>query len=211
MLSAGLRMLRTSEGGERGGVGRARIILDVGGGTGAWSEPYRRALYDVRVIDPLTWPFLSAADVVREMGNEPVHGILLAPPCTQFAVSGARWWADKPQALLDEAVCTVREMLGLVEHFHPQWWALENPVGRLAKSVPELGPARYSWHPWEFGDPEVKRTCMWGIHREPVRTVSERPEVVTERVWRMAPSEDRARLRSITPRGFAQAFFEANP
>lgn len=25
------------------------------------------------------------------------------------------------------------------------------------------------------------------------------------------PSEDRARLRSLTPGGFAQAFFEANP
>ena len=31
----------------------------------------------------------------------PVHGILAAPPCTHFAVSGARWWKRKgPDALL---------------------------------------------------------------------------------------------------------------
>jgi hypothetical protein len=30
-----------------------RIILDLCGGSGAWSKPYREAGYDVRIIDPL--------------------------------------------------------------------------------------------------------------------------------------------------------------
>jgi len=184
------------------------VILDVGGGTGAWSEPYRKALYDVRIIDPATWPFMTAAEAA-EMGLESVHGILLAPPCTEFAGSGARWWATKPPELLERAMEVVRDMLRLVELFHPQWWALENPVGRIARCVPELGRHRYSWHPHHYGDPEVKRTCMWGDHVEPKRVPV--PGPYNARVFRMAPSENRAALRSITPSGFARAFFEANP
>ena len=187
------------------------VILDVGGGTGAWSEPYRKALYDVRIIDPLTWPFQTALLVRDAFPNIKgrVRGILLAPPCTQFAVSGARWWAAKPPELLDEAVAVVRDMLALVDVYEPDWWALENPVGRISKAVPELGKHRYTWHPHHYGDPEVKLTCMWGDHVEPVRAPVEGP--YTARVHRMAPGPDRAALRSITPSGFARAFFEANP
>lgn len=187
------------------------IILDVGGGTGAWSEPYRRALYDVRVIDPLTWPFETALLVRDSFAHlrGSVHGIMLAPPCTEFAVSGARWWACKPPELLEEATAVVRDMLALVEFFQPAWWALENPVGRIVKCVPELGPRRYTWHPHHYGDPEVKLTCMWGSHVEPKRTPV--PPPYAARVHRMAPGPDRARLRSITPAGFARAFMEANP
>lgn len=201
------------------------IILDVGGGSGEWSRPYRLAGYDVRVIDPTVWPSYPAQRIVDEWEHmlthhherrEPpaIRGVLLAPPCTQFAGSGARWWdgkaAEEPQ-LLEHAVTTVRQFLRIVELVKPDWWALENPSGRLAKCVPELGKWRYTWQPWQYGTPETKRTCMWGEHTRPAPTITERPAIVTARVHRMAPSPDRARLRSITPAGFAQAFFEANP
>jgi len=73
------------------------IVLDLCGGTGAWSEPYRAAGYDVRLV--------TLPDDVRSY--EPpagVHGVLAAPPCTEFAVSGARWWARKDPSLLKEAL-----------------------------------------------------------------------------------------------------------
>lgn len=190
----------------------SRLILDVGGGSGEWSRPYRLAGYDVRIIDPLVWPHYRAEDVLDWAHQWSVHGLLLAPPCTEFAGSGARWWANKPQQLLDRAIATMRAFLSLRCLLEPGgWWALENPVGRLARMVPELGPHRYSWQPWEFGTPETKRTCMWGEHNRPAPTQSEPPEEITARVHRMAPSPDRARLRSITPAGFASAFFAANP
>lgn len=193
------------------------IILDVGGGSGEWSRPYRLAGYDVRIIDPTVWPFARAEEPVAFtdylgpfIGLAPVRGVLLAPPCTEFAGSGARWWAEKSDTLLTDAIEVVRAFLRVVEVVRPSWWALENPVGRIARVVPELGPYRYTWHPWEFGDDESKRTCMWGEHSRPVPTVTVRPEVVAAKVHRMAPSPDRARLRSITPAGFARAFFEVN-
>ncbi|KKK72640.1 hypothetical protein LCGC14_2901850 [marine sediment metagenome] len=182
------------------------MILDVGGRTGAWSEPYRRAGYDVRIIDPWTWPFLSALDYRDGAG---VRGVLMAPDCTEFAGSGARWWATKDPALLGRAVAMVREMLDLCERVEPDWWALENPVGRLARAVPELGKWRYTWNPSDYGDPYTKRTCMWGDHVQPMKTPVEPTE--GSRLWRIPPGEQRKTLRSITPPGFARAFFEANP
>ena len=32
-----------------------KIILDLCGGTGSWSKPYRDNGYDVRIIDPQEW------------------------------------------------------------------------------------------------------------------------------------------------------------
>jgi hypothetical protein len=51
-----------------------RIILDLCGGTGAWSNPYLQASYDVRVIT------LPDQDVLTYLPPEKVWGILAAPP-----------------------------------------------------------------------------------------------------------------------------------
>ena len=66
-----------------------KIILDLCGGTGSWSRPYREAGYDVRLIT------LPEYDVLTYEPPDDVYGILAAPPCTDFASSGARWFAAK--------------------------------------------------------------------------------------------------------------------
>lgn len=90
------------------------------------------------------------------------------------------------------------------------WWALENPVGRLRHY---LGPPQFSFQPNEYGDPYTKRTLLWGRFAAPLRTLIEPPVAATEgsKMWRLPPSPERQALRSVTPAGFAQAFFEANP
>ncbi len=181
------------------------IILDVFGGSGAWSRPYADAGYDVRVIDLTT-----SYDARWYHPPRGVHGLLMAPPCTEFAGSGARWWAGKDPALLVEAMSLVHHALRILDEARPCWWALENPVGRLARMVPELGKWRYTFQPWEYGDNMKKRTCVWGEHVRP-KTNPIEPTEGADWVWRMAPSPERAALRSVTPQGFAQAFQEANP
>ena len=181
-----------------------RVIIDLFGGSGSWSQPYADAGYDVRVID-----LTRGRDVLTYRPPLKVHGILAAPPCTEFAVSGARWWADKardePEKLI-EAIALATSAMHIIRQTAPVWWALENPVGRLRDYI---GPMRYSFQPWEYGDPEVKRTCIWGEHVQPKKSPVDGP--YEARVHRMAPSPDRAALRSLTPPGFARAFFEANP
>lgn len=51
-----------------------KIILDLCGGSGSWSRPYKQAGYDVRLIT------LPLYDVLLYEPPENVYGILAAPP-----------------------------------------------------------------------------------------------------------------------------------
>jgi len=179
------------------------MILDLCGGTGAWSKPYADAGYDVRLVDLE----VTGEDVrLMELPDREVHGILAAPPCTHLAGSGARWWAEKGETALLENLAIVDACLRLIQFCEPGWWALENPVGRLVRYLGK--PAMY-FHPYDYGDPWTKKTCLWGNFKHPIKRPVE--PVEGGKIWRMPPSPDRPKLRSITPPGFARAFFEANP
>ena len=178
------------------------MILSLCDYTGNWSRPYEEAGYEVRRVD------LQRGEDVRLLRAiaKPVRGVLAAPPCTAFAVSGARWWAGKgDQALLD-GLAIVDACLRIIAVHRPEWWCLENPVGRLKHY---LGPPAMSFNPCDYGDPYTKKTLLWGQFAEPRRSPVEPTE--GSKMHRMAPGPDRANLRSATPMGFAQAFFEANP
>jgi len=87
----------------------------------------------------------------------------------------------------------------------PDFWALENPVGRL---IHYLGKPKIYFHPYEYGDPWTKKTALWGSFNIPKIN----PVMPNEgsKIHKYPPSEKRQELRSITPPGFAKAFFEAN-
>lgn len=170
--------------------------------TGAWSRPYRDAGYDVVQID-----LQHGADGrLFEALPFPVRGVLAAPPCTDFAGSGARWWADKGEDALLSSLSVVDACCRIVLVHRPQWWVLENPIGRLRRW---LGAPRMAFDPADYGDPYTKRTCLWGDFREPL--MARVPVTEGSRMHLLPPTPDRAALRSVTPAGFARAFFEANP
>ncbi len=176
-----------------------KIILDLAGGTGAWSKPYKDNGYDIRVI--------TLPEDVRlfQFANENIYGILAAPPCTHLAVSGARWWKQKGEKALLESLSVVDACLRVVYAHTPVFWCLENPIGRLIRYLGH--PARY-FDPCDYGDPYTKKTCLWGKFNMPIKNPVE-PEK-KNRIHHMPPSPERSKLRSITPPGFANAFYEAN-
>lgn len=184
-----------------------KIILDLCGGTGSWSKPYRDAGYDVRVIDPLS-EFEGGGRVDVRLMEKPmfqVHGILAAPPCTHFSGSGARWWAQKGDDALLDALSVVDACLRIIHVCNPEWWALENPVGRLSRFI---GKPRMYFNPCDYGDPYTKKTCLWGNFNIPEKTPVEPTE--GSKMHLLPPSAERWKLRSMTPQGFANAFFKAN-
>lgn len=130
------------------------------------------------------------------------------PPCTHVAVSGARDFRTKGTALL-------RDSLELFSACYSagKWsgapFFIENPVGKFSD---HMGTPDYTFHPWEYGDPWTKKTCLWtgGGFVMPPKQHAEPPPDVTQKIWTMPPSEDRADLRSETPPGFARAVFQAN-
>ena len=201
-----------------------KIILDLCGGTGSWSKPYKDNGYDVKVIDPQEWleDDFGTGDVrLFKKPKEKIYGILAAPPCTHFSGSGARHWKKKGKEPLLEGLSVVDACLRIIFINKPKFWVLENPVGRLKHYI---GDAKCTFQPYEYGDAYSKRTCLWGDFKMPNPTDIVEPEMVeyttkkgeTKRMSKInwdsfkLPKNERARLRSKTPQGFAKAFYEAN-
>ena len=176
-----------------------KIILDLCGGTGSWSRPYRLLGYDVRNIT------LPDQDVRTYLPPKNVYGILAAPPCTEFALSGARWWKEKgPQALLD-GLSIVDACIRIIMIAKPKFWCLENPVGRLKHY---LGDPVYRFNPCDYGEPYTKKTCLWGDFNIPRRKWVMPLE--GSKTNNYPDSKGRAEKCAITPEGFAISFCAAN-
>ncbi len=198
---------------------KRNVIISLFDHSGAWSAPYKRAGFEViRVdikngIDIMTWDY-------RKIKKGTVFGILKAPPCTHFTVSGAQYWPEKDKSgKTAEAVGFVRKGLEIVAYHQPVFWVLENPVGRIDKVVPELADKRLMiFQPYEYGDGYSKKTILYGcfnpfLKKREVEYIKPDGDHHSLDLYlgisHMAYG-DRKALRSITPKGFARAFFQAN-
>lgn len=195
-----------------------KTILSLFDFTGAWSEPYVKAGYHVVRLDIKNGDDVFAVDLDFIKALAP-HGLLIAIPCDDFAASGARWWADKDADGRTEASCKLAEhVIKIIAWAQPTWWALENPVGRLGKLFPEFGKPWYFQPHW-FGDAYTKKTGLWGTFNRNLKRNNVEPIMYENNgkfgswQWRFlgGKSAKTKELRSTTPSGFAQAFFEANP
>lgn len=227
-----------------------KIILDLCGGTGSWSKPYKDAGYDVRLI---TIPNYDINQTVIErnsiefrgkkimrVAKDEVYGVLAAPPCTMF--SFARTNAKTPRDLKEGMKC-VRSCLDIIwslmevkqetgkKTLPLQFWALENPYHGFLKKF--LSEPKFVFDPYDFGDPYQKRTALWGHFNEPKKnpvklTAGQKAKAKTNSTLHTLGTKfdylkskdihpehfgklDRQARRSITPQGFAQAFYKANP
>lgn len=200
-----------------------KTILSLCDYTGEWSRPYLEAGYNVICVDvkrggPWGGDVLELAQHTNELPS--IHGILAAPPCTAFANIGRRHWpAQDASGRTAEFLAIAVACWRIIHAVRPAWWALENPAtGRFQALLPEFGKPRIKFHPNQFGDPYKKLTGVWGEFKAP------RPLPIAVRAPKYPPGGwvvwgndnhkgkgDRSALRSVTPRGFARAFFEANP
>lgn len=180
-----------------------RIILSLCDRSGEWPRPYREAGYTVIQVD-----IQHGQDVRLLPYAGRVHGILAAPPCTVFAASGARWKRSDDD--LRNALAVVDACLRCVAVCRPRWWALENPIGKLNRW---LGLPSFRFDPCDYGDPYTKRTNLWGDFTPPLPLMiggdQSVPPTEGSKMHRMSSSAKAT--RSVTPAGFARAFFTANP
>lgn len=157
--------------------------------------------------------------------------IFAFPPCTDLAVSGAAHFEQKRKVNPDfqiKAVETCRVAQRLADVFGVPYM-IENPVSVLSTMWRRPD---YTFHPYEFGGllpendqhpffPEIisprdaypKKTCLWvggGFimpSAEPVAV----PSGYSAQHNRLGGKSARTKtIRSLTPRGFARAVFEAN-
>lgn len=183
---------------------RKKVILSLCDHSGNWSKPYLDAGYDVIQVD------IKLGQDVRllKFPSCSIHGVLAAPPCTHFAISGARWWADKSDEQLLEGLAVVDACLRVVATTRPKWWALENPKGRLREY---LGEPLMRFQPYYYGDKHSKWTCLWGDFNPNLRYEMVEPLEGSFVLRVPGHGEERRAARSVTPQGFAMAFFLANP
>jgi hypothetical protein len=123
--------------------------------------------------------------------------LIAFPPCTHLCSSGARWWKNKVQEQKD----AITFVLALADTPIKKI-AIENPVGILSSvwRKPDC-----IIQPYEHGHGETKRTCLWLKNLPPI-TPTDLVDGRVQRIWRMPPSKDRWKLRSITYLGIAKAF-----
>jgi hypothetical protein len=136
------------------------------------------------------------------------------PPCTDMAVSGARWFAGKGLDALADALHIVAACARIAEASGARY-IIENPRSTLATYWRKPD---YEFDPYEYAgylvqpdcEAYTKRTCLWtggGFVMPQKRPVQ---PTLGSIMHRMPPAADRADWRSVTPKGFAQAIFDAN-
>jgi site-specific DNA-cytosine methylase len=127
--------------------------------------------------------------------------LIAFPPCTDLCVSGARWFAEKRADGRQQR--SIEFFMRFAQADCPRI-AIENPVGIMSS---EYRKPDQIIQPWMFGHGETKATCLWlkGLAPlTPTNIVGGREQ----RVWRMAPGPERAKLRSKTFPGIARAMAE---
>lgn len=217
-----------------------KIILDLCGGTGSWAKPYKDAGYDVRTLtlpdfDVTKWK--EDIQFLELLHSNTVYGILAAPPCTMFSIARNDKTALEPRDLR-YGMEVVQSCLDIVHEclYNPfrvdqnslKFWALENPASGYLKRF--LGNPPFIFDPSDYGENHSKRTALWGMFNEPKKTIKgkvlsgdehnfvksvekyfdEKKHLIPEGYREKTGLSMRTVVRSITPQGFAQAFFKAN-
>lgn len=217
-----------------------RLILSIFDYSGSWAQPYIDAgypvlLWDYKVEGCLGERFshlLHLLEVSIEEGYIP-YGLLLAPPCTDITSAAAWTWPAKDSrpseqydwlTVTEWAQALVELGLHIALSYDWKFWCLENPPGRMETLVPEMAfYRRMMFNPFDYGDPYTKKTVLWGEFNEQLPRSPVEPERVrikagnhyyhASSMWAKTggKSEKTKTIRSNTPKGFARAFFTANP
>jgi hypothetical protein len=186
------------------------IVLVACEESGTVREAFRARGHDAWLCD-----LLPARDGSRYHFTDDIRAVLFYagvkwnlmvafPPCTDLAVSGARWFPEKrADGRQKAALDFVRFLMGVPI---PRI-AIENPVGVISTAIRKPDQTIQPWQFWDgpAGCGEVKRTCLWlkGLPKLVPTTPNESGR--HPGCWLMAPGPNRARDRSVTYQGIAEA------
>ena len=132
--------------------------------------------------------------------------IIAFPTCTDLAVSGAAWFAEKRK---DGRQQRSVDFFMMFANANCEKIVIENPVGIMST---KWRKPNQIIHPWQYGHTEQKTTCLWLKDLPPLEQTENvydemmmLPKNKRERLHYLPPSVDRAKLRSKTFPGIAKA------
>jgi len=215
---------------------KQNIILDLCGGTGSWSKPFKKGGFRVINIDlkdgwDVTLSYVGKDNKLYIKGEngtlwinaDKIFGVLAAPPCPMFsfARTNAKEFRDLRKAfnIVQHCLWIIYDLQFRIKKDTQKkpplrFWALENPNGMLKWF---LGKPALEFSPYEYGDDYKKKTHIWGCFNIPKKINKIKPnkpkfdklptkEIHPEYYGKLTRRERRA----ITPKGFATAFYKAN-
>ncbi len=213
----------------------AGIVISCFDLTCTFLRPWADAGYECHAVDMQHTPGMTMDGGIAKWGMDVrewervfwdkyatrIHDVVFAaffPPCTDLAVSGARWFASKEA----NNPGTRARAMALVHWSNRTGqklgcpYFIENPVSVIAT---EWRKCDHAFHPHQYGayrdgggDGYVKKTCLWvgGGFVMPEKKPIPLDPATAHRIWKMPPGPERQNLRSKTPAGFARAVFEAH-
>lgn len=150
--------------------------------------------------------------------NDKWDMIIAFPPCTYLTVTGNRWFNVEKYG--EKAIQRQKDREAAIEFFLKfanadcERIAIENPIGVMSS---EYQKPNQIIHPYMFGDPERKSTCLW-LKNLPclIPTNIVKPNIIkykngkgTDSPWHVntmsLPPAERAKARSKTFQGIAKA------
>ena len=202
--------------------------------TGVMLQPWAEAGYECHIIDIQhpsddtlrmdgmrchNWDLSTVphSELLKLLEKDEVAFMSSFAPCTHLSISGARWFKGKGLRALQESIgffatsVEAAELLGCP-------YLIENPMSTISTYWRDPD---HKFHPCHYagyvgGDENyTKETWLWtgngfkmptkdmplgGLWDEPDKTY----------IHHQSPGEERANIRSATPKGFARACFEAN-
>lgn len=133
--------------------------------------------------------------------------IIAHPPCTYLCNSGVRWLYNKDGSKnIDrwDKMVKAANFFRSILHYPVLKMAVENPImHKYAKEIIGRGQDQII-QPWQFGHGETKATCLW-IKALPNLKPTNIVEGREARIHKMPPGPDRAKMRSKTYQGIADA------
>ena len=144
------------------------------------------------------------ADIIDVIPSQHWDLIILHPPCTALSLSGNKHYGEgKPLNHKRHEALAWTLALWRLAIKHSNHAALENPMSILFKHIGYM----FYLQPWQHGHGETKKTGF-ALHNllplQPSNIVAGR----ADRIHKMAPSKYRARDRSVTYQGVADAIVD---
>jgi len=210
-----------------------KVILSFFDYTGNWSKPWEENGYevfkydikngqDILNFDPSEWMANYYRGIMKY--SVPEIGILAAVPCTDYALSGARHFKAKDiDGRTAKSQLLVEKTRQIIEWFQRSgtlvFWCVENPMSRIHTLNPWMGNPMQKFNPCDFAlydhEPENsrynKQTWLWGNFKKMKPKRLEPIQKEFPGFTKLGGASEKVKeIRSITPMGFAYAFYEAN-
>lgn len=201
-----------------------KIILHLCADIGSDSLVWKEEGYDVRLVGKE----IGVENYTPPMG---VYGVIANPVCTEFSIARSQ----NRHADIEKGLFLVKHCQRIIAQCSPVFSVIENPASGILKSF--LGKPRFTYHPWNFGDPWNKYTALWGNFNCPSKIYTRWEDVPNKiplyqklkqskpcladlhksaihLIPQLAPFRDVVdcdmSFRSLCSPAFARAFYEAN-